>query len=92
MVRFVTIEKAAELTGYSPDAIRSKKRDGIWRKGHEWVEAPDGRILIDMEGYEKWVETDGALKPPQKAVSKSRSNTRVSGVASVSRSSPPPLT
>ncbi|MNY13902.1 hypothetical protein D3C86_1470570 [compost metagenome] len=92
MPRFVTIEKAAELTGYSADAIRSKKRDGIWREGHEWVAAPDGRILIDMQGYEKWVETDGVLKPPQKLVSKSRFSTRAGGAVSASRSSPLPLT
>lgn len=91
MARFVTIEKAAELTGYPPDAIRSKKRDGIWREGHEWIAAPDGRILIDMEGYEKWVETDGVLNPPRKAVSKSRVSTRAGGAVSASLSSPLPL-
>jgi|GEM_PF-307513 len=92
MARFVTIEKASEATGYSQDAIRTKKRDGIWREGHEWVEAPDGRILIDMEGYEKWVETDGVLKPPLKTVSKSRFNTRGRGAVSGFLLSPRPLT
>ncbi|WFC70350.1 excisionase [Achromobacter denitrificans] len=91
MVRFVTIARASELTGYSEQAIRSKIRDDIWREGKEWIRAPDGRILIDMEGYDKWVETDAVLKPPQKAVSKSRSNTRGGGVVSGFLSSPRPL-
>lgn len=59
MVRFVTISRASAITGYTEDAIRSKIRDGIWREDKEWIRAPDERILIDMEGYEKWVETGG---------------------------------
>src|SRR5690606_29328382 len=56
MVRFVTIKKFSDQSGYTEDAIRSKIRDGIWREGSEWIRAPDGRNLIDTEGYEKWVE------------------------------------
>ncbi len=52
--RYVTIRKAVELTGYSEDAIRTKKARGEWLEGREWVRSPDGRILIDLEGYERW--------------------------------------
>ncbi|BBH13434.1 hypothetical protein CH06BL_26820 [Chromobacterium haemolyticum] len=31
MYRFVTIERFAEQTGYTPVAIRTKIRDGIWK-------------------------------------------------------------
>lgn len=54
--RYVTIEKAAELTGYTPDAIRAKIKRGDWLEGTVYKRAPDGRVLIDVEGYEKWVE------------------------------------
>ncbi|RSF09430.1 excisionase [Achromobacter aegrifaciens] len=91
MVRFVTIPRASVLTGYTEDAIRSKIRDDIWREGKEWIRAPDDRILIDMEGYEKWVETGEVLKLPRKAASKSRSSTRAGAAASGSLSSPRPL-
>jgi hypothetical protein len=52
--RFVTIELAATLTGFSPSAIRTKIARGVWLKDREYVHAPDGRVLIDMRGYEKW--------------------------------------
>ena len=55
-MRYVTIEKASDLTGYTPDAIRSKIKRGDWLEGAVWQRAPDGRVLIDLQGYEKWVE------------------------------------
>lgn len=55
--RFVTIELAATVTGFSPSAIRTKIARGVWVGGREYVHAPDGRVLIDMRGYEKWAVT-----------------------------------
>ena len=46
-MRYVTIEKASNLTGYTPDAIRSKIKRGDWLEGAVWQRAPDGRVLID---------------------------------------------
>jgi hypothetical protein len=57
--RFVTIELAAILTGLSEGAIRMKKAKGVWLEGRQWV-LRDGRVLIDMEGYERWAETGRA--------------------------------
>lgn len=53
--RFVTIELAATLTGFSPAAIRTKIARGIWLEDRQWIKR-DGRVLIDMRGYESWVE------------------------------------
>src|SRR5690606_41913483 len=92
MVRYVTIGRFSSLSGYTENAIRTKLRDGVWREGHEWVKAPDGRILIDTEGYDAWVGTEGVLPPPRKAVFKSRSSTGGAGVGKRVGSSPPPLT
>lgn len=52
--RYVTIERASVLTGYSEKAIRRKIEDGKWLEGQLWIKAPDSRILIDMEGYYRW--------------------------------------
>lgn len=54
-MRYATVEKFSELSGYTPDAIRSKIKRGDWILGHEWQCAPDGRTLIDIEGVESWV-------------------------------------
>jgi hypothetical protein len=67
MLRYVTIPKFATESGYSEDAIRTKIRDGVWREGQEWRRAPDGRVLIDVDGYHRWVEGGPALKVVRKA-------------------------
>jgi hypothetical protein len=59
MLRWLTIEKFSAESGYTPDAVRSKIKRGDWLEGHVWIKAPDGRILIDIEGYEKWVTSKG---------------------------------
>lgn len=92
MTRYVTVKRFSAESGYTEAAIRAKIRDGIWRLGEIWKRAPDQRTLIDIEGYEKWVETGEGSEPSLIPVSKSRSCTRGSGAASASSSSPPPLT
>lgn len=67
MLRYLTIPKFAELSGYTPAAIRSKIRDAIWREGQEWRRAPDGRILVDVDGYHRWVEGGPALQVAKKS-------------------------
>lgn len=54
--RFVTVDKAAALTGLTAKAIRRKIEDGVWIEHHQWVRGPDGRIYIDVQGFTKWVQ------------------------------------
>ena len=54
-IQHLTIHKFSELSGYSPHAIRSKIKRGDWLQDCVWVKAPDGRVLINIQGYEKWV-------------------------------------
>ncbi|NHZ83698.1 excisionase [Massilia sp. CCM 8695] len=91
MLRYLTIPKFAAESGYTEDAIRTKIRDGIWSQDQVWLKAPDGRILINVPGYEQWVETAGVLKLHRKAASKSVSCIKAPGAVSALRSSPQPL-
>lgn len=54
--RYVTIPLAAATVGYTVDAIEAKIARGVWIEGREWRRAPDGRVLIDTKGVERWVE------------------------------------
>nr|WP_119156865.1 excisionase [Caldimonas tepidiphila] len=54
--RFVTVDKAAAMTGLTPKAIRRKIENGVWLEHHQWERGPDGRIYIDIMGYTKWVK------------------------------------
>ena len=78
--KYVTIKKAAQETGYTETAIRSKVDKGIWKEGAEWVRAPDGRILVNLVGYERWVEMGVEFEPPPIARSRSPSAIEVSCV------------
>jgi hypothetical protein len=54
--RYVLIPVASVVTGYSGKAIERKIERGDWPEGQVWRRAPDGRILIDLEGYNRWAE------------------------------------
>jgi hypothetical protein len=54
--RYVLLNIAASITGYTIKAMERKIERGDWQEGKEWRRAPDGRICIDLVGYEKWVE------------------------------------
>jgi hypothetical protein len=58
--RYVLLPLANLLTGYSVKAMERKIERGDWQEGKVWKRAPDGRILIDVLGYQRWVES---LKP-----------------------------
>lgn len=92
--RYITIEKFSQETGYTEDAVRTKIKRGVWQEKVVWLKAPDGRVLINMDGYDEWVESGSstAFAPPQIRQSKSTSTMQGKGAASASSSSPPPLT
>jgi hypothetical protein len=54
--RYVLLPLANVLTSYTVKAIQRKIERGDWQEGKVWRRAPDGRILIDLIGYERWVE------------------------------------
>jgi hypothetical protein len=59
---YVLLKVAAAATGYSVRAIQRKIQEGVWREGAEWKRAPDGHIMVSMEGYRKWVESAPASR------------------------------
>ncbi len=54
--RYIRLNHFEQLTGYTQKAVRRKIEEGHWIEGREYRRAPDGHILVDMQGYEKWVE------------------------------------
>ena len=56
MNKWVTVTKASELTGYTPDAIKSKIKRGDWVEGLMWKNAPDNRRLVNLVAFDSWVE------------------------------------
>ncbi|WP_083331902.1 hypothetical protein [Pelistega sp. MC2] len=83
-MKYITIRAFAQQTGYTEKAIYKKKAEH-WTEGVHYIKAPDGRILINVEEYEKWVEGSAVA---QKAPSKSHSNIRASVAVRRSHLSP----
>jgi len=54
--RYVLLPLASLLTCYSVKAMERKIERGDWQQDKIWRRAPDGRIVIDLVGYQKWVE------------------------------------
>jgi len=76
-MRYVLINRFAAQSGYSEKAIRRKIEEGVWVQGRQYRRAPDGRIMIDVEGVEKWVE--GQLEPSNRSGRASDSSSRSTG-------------
>ena len=55
MINFKTISAFSKESGYSEHAIRTKISKGVWSVDL-YTKAPDGRILIDVDGYNLWVK------------------------------------
>ena len=66
--RYVQPALAALVTGYSVNAITRLIDEGVWVEGAEWVRAPDGHCLIDLEGYEKWAAAGWALRAVKRSI------------------------
>lgn len=56
MIRYVRLPKFTELSGYTEKAVERKIESGVWTEGKEYRKAPDGHVLVDLQGYERWVE------------------------------------
>ena len=67
-IKYVTVNKFSELTGYTESAIRSKISDGVWVEGIHYRHAPDNRIQMDMDAYLHWVEGEKITDALKKAV------------------------
>lgn len=52
----MTFEHFHAITGYTVKAIERKIESGVWAEGGVVKKAPDGRRLISVEGYKRWVE------------------------------------
>jgi hypothetical protein len=44
--------------------MERKIERGDWQEGKVWRRAPDGRIVIDVVGYQRWVEGQSPTVTP----------------------------
>ena len=73
-IKYITIAKFALASGYTEKAIRRKIEEGVWLENRHYRRAPDGHVLIDVEGVQQWVE--GQLEPSSPSKGRSGSSSR----------------
>jgi len=54
--RYVTIDLFSAVTGLTPAAVRKRIERGVYLEGKQFRRAPDGRIRMDLQRHERWVE------------------------------------
>jgi hypothetical protein len=54
--KWVRIKKLCEITGETDDGARYNMTSGMWPEDLLWRKAPNGRIYINVENYNRWVE------------------------------------
>ena len=59
-MRWVLVKKFAEMSGYSEEAVRQKIKKSVWLWGVHYRKAPDGRLVVNIEEVEKWLESTSA--------------------------------
>lgn len=64
-VKYVTIQKLSEITGYTVGALRRKIERGQFIEGVHYKHSPDNRIQFNLEAYNQWVE---GVKPELRRV------------------------
>jgi hypothetical protein len=60
MLPYVTLQKLAEETGYSVEALEAKIKRGQFAEGVHYIKAPDGRIHFKVEAYLEWLSNHTA--------------------------------
>ena len=58
--RIVTVrldQAAVSAARWRGQAMERKIERGDWVEGKVWRRAPDGHIMIDVQGYQRWVES-----------------------------------
>lgn len=54
-MKWITLKRFCEISGYTAKAIYNKKDRGIWLKNIHWRIAPDKKIFINPQAIDSWI-------------------------------------
>jgi hypothetical protein len=55
-LKWVKLKKYCELSGDTQNAVRNRRKRGIWLDKKQSKLAPDGTLWVNLLEVEKWVE------------------------------------
>ena len=56
MLEWVTIQKAADMSGYTVSALRNKINRLELLEGKHWKKRSDGRIIFHVPTFDAWIK------------------------------------
>jgi len=54
--KWIKPTKYEELSGVTPDQIRSMRRSGVIAEGVHWIIAPNGKMMVNWREMDNWME------------------------------------
>ena len=54
--KWVRLNRYCELTGDTSAAVHARRKKGVWLDGKHTTLAPDGKLWVNTEETERWVE------------------------------------
>ncbi|TLM67201.1 MAG: excisionase [Deltaproteobacteria bacterium] len=54
--KWVRLNRYCELTGDTAAAVHARRKKGVWLDGRHTILAPDGKLWVNTQETEKWVE------------------------------------
>lgn len=54
--KWIKLKKYCELTGDTPASVHARRHKGKWIDGKQTIIAPDGKLWVNTEETEKWIE------------------------------------
>jgi hypothetical protein len=56
-MNWVKLKKYCEISGDTRDAVHAKRKRGVWIDGVHCRIGPDGKLWINTQAVEEWVES-----------------------------------
>lgn len=66
LLNWVKVEKYAEISGDSVDAVQARRKAGKWLDGRQ-CKIVDGRLWINLSAAEEWIEKWDQTSPVRAA-------------------------
>lgn len=55
-MKWLRLKKYCEISGDTPDAVRWRRKSGVWADGKQSKIGPDKKIWVNIQEVEKWIE------------------------------------
>ncbi len=55
-MKWIMLKRYCDLSGDTVNAVKKRRQKGIWKDGHHSKIGPNGKIWVNIEAVNRWVE------------------------------------